>query len=134
MTDKAVWRCICGCWSFFIADDGTVECTACHTVTDNHAEAVGEWVRQILPEAEEVKEITEPMTTQVVMGEEEFAKRRVLKYVEQCTKSDTLAALFVMSRDLATRTWFNFDIVPKTELINRIQGILEHIRNVKDES
>lgn len=100
--DRVVWRCNCGCLTFFVRADQEIECAQCGTISAD----AGSW-RARSPEEPvgEVGEVEPDDVTVTDLGDPAHAIRRVLKKVEP----DNVAALIVINNDGSLSTWGETD-------------------------
>ena len=95
--ERLVWRCNCGCITFFALGDGTIECAHCEIASSDFA---GSW-RVSLPEpARDVPPVDRDLKV-VDMNDAKSAILRVLKRADP----EILAALIVMRNDGTMSVW-----------------------------
>lgn len=98
VNDRVVWRCNCGCLTFFVRADQEIECAQCKTISAD----AGSW-RARSPE-EPLGAVEEVEADDVIvtdLGDPFHAIRRVLKKVDP----DNVAALIVINNDGSLSTW-----------------------------
>lgn len=97
-SDRVVWRCNCGCLTFFVRADQEIECAQCGTV----AEDCGEW-RARSPEEPggEVPETSLGDVKVTDLNSAEHAIRRVVKKIDPAS----VVGLVVLNGDGSISAW-----------------------------
>lgn len=97
--DQLIWQCGCGCYSFWLREDGAGECFNCGALAEDGA---GGW-RVPAPPApgEPTPSTTEGGSSIVSFAFKGAALRRVLS---RASEGDT-AAIIVVQNDGAVHTW-----------------------------
>lgn len=96
--DRVVWRCNCGCLTFFIRADQEVECAQCGVI----AEDCGSWRARSPDEpADEVTGVEADDVTVTDLNSPAFAIRRVVKKIDHAN----LSALVVINSDGSLSAW-----------------------------
>lgn len=98
-----IWRCNCGCATYFLHADGEAECAVCET--RHTSDACGEW-RKPLPDTPEDAEsfgdeVSEGLMYVTDMHSTDAAIQRVAKLAN---KRDT-AALILIQKDGNIKVW-----------------------------
>lgn len=96
--DRVVWRCNCGCLTFFIRADAEVECAQCGVISED----CGSWRARSPDEHEgEVPGVEPNDVTVTDLNSPELAIRRVVRKIEHAN----LAALVVINSDGSLSAW-----------------------------
>lgn len=77
--EHLIWTCgHCGCSTFYLYNDGTSECAGCDFVSDG-----GEWVTPVADGPKHPEKDNAGSISTIAIGNPEFAKRRVLKKINE---------------------------------------------------
>lgn len=96
--DRIVWRCDCGCMTFFVRADDELECAQCSVLTRGET---GEW-RKNLPDVPAKVDETETGDVKVTdLNSASAAIKRVLRKADP----DKMFALVVVNRDGSLSVW-----------------------------
>lgn len=120
-----IFVCSCGCQSYRIQSDCTIECCNCHDV-----KAFGEWVKHLPPVLSDPPERTSAGTLIVTAhGSEELAKRRVLRDIELWMRNDELMLLSAFNKSGGGKHWFNLKTEDDKEfLLNRLAEMYAQVK------
>lgn len=96
--DRVVWRCNCGCLTFFVRADQEIECAQCGSI----AADCGEWrAREPEQPAADVPPVGADDVTVTDLGAAEHAIRRVMKKIDHAN----IAGLIVINSDGSLSAW-----------------------------
>lgn len=100
--DRVVWRCNCGCLTFFIRADQEVECAQCGVISAD----CGDWRARSPEEPDgDVAEVALGDVKVTDLNSSENAIRRVVKKIDP----GNLIALVVLNADGSISTWGSAD-------------------------
>lgn len=98
--EMPVWRCKCGCLTFFLNANSTVECVACREISSSEDD--GAWRLRLPEKPPLLRETVEPNDTTIASANDpEWALKRVLN----AAKYKTTAFVLVVQNDGETRVW-----------------------------
>lgn len=104
-SDRAVWRCSCGCLSHFARSDGEIECVNCGAIA---SDIDGEW-RMMLPPAIDAPAVENGDLVVTDLGTAQNAIRRA----HQRADADLLAALVIVHKDGRLTAWGTEILTPE---------------------
>jgi hypothetical protein len=97
--ERLIWTCgHCGCSTFYLYSDETTECAGC-----GHASEGGEWVTPLAEEKKSPEKNNAGSINSIAIGSVEFAKRRVLKKIND--NSGELAFVASWFEDGGMTSW-----------------------------
>lgn len=128
--DQIVFVCGCGCMSFFINDNNTVECCNCNDVKTG-SPPNGDW-RIYLPDVpDDVTEDTGGKMSVRAIGSAEISRRMTIKQIQEWNTSGTLAMVSAYNDDGTGKHWF--DITTETErnwILRKLQLVVDHVKSM----
>ena len=114
ISDRVVWRCNCGCLTFFVRADRELECAVCGTV----AEGAGEWrTREPEAPAGAAPDVSPGDVRVTDLNSPELAIRRMVKKIDV----ENLVSLVVLNADGSLSAW------GKAETEAQAQWILDRL-------
>lgn len=130
--DQIIYKCHCGCTSFFIHLDGKIECCNCLTDHANHDATPGEWVKQLPPEPDVIEKTDAGAIKSSALGNVDFARSSVLRTVQDWAKDGVLQILIGYQEDGRGKHWLNIANQQEKEwCVRRITELLEHLKQTE---
>lgn len=98
---EIIWRCDCGCQTFFMHETGSIECAHCGATTDND-ETKGNWIER-LPDVPEHPAEESEMDLKHVAGTIDFAKETAFRKI--MGRKDEVIILMAFFEDGSSSQW-----------------------------
>lgn len=101
--DNVIWICGCGCQSFILHDDNTIQCTHC----DNHIEqdlTQGQWARQVV-RYEDVENDDGGTIIHNLTDDTNFSRLRTKKLINDWFDKNEVALAIVYKADGTSKSW-----------------------------
>jgi hypothetical protein len=126
--DEIVFVCGCGCMSFFVNANDTLECCNCHDIK-NSSPPDGEW-RKWLPDIpDNVTEDTGGKMVVRAIGSAEIARRQTLKHIQDWSTSGNLGMVSAYATDGTGKHWFDIETDEQRQwVLRKLQKTIDHIK------
>ena len=127
-SEDVVWQCGCGCLSFWLREDGELQCVQCDAIVQAD---VGDW-RVRLPELPEIIEETRPNAVKVTdLNESSAALSRVLSHADV----DHTAIVLVIQKDGGLSTWGSIKTLEEADwMARRLEQAANMVTRIEDET
>ena len=126
--DEIVYVCDCGNMSFYIHEDGAIECTGCKKFATEHTDNA-EWVKQLKPVPDKVTNTDVGKTLTHSTGSVDLAKRIVTNYIQE---NDELFIIMSFTNSESGKHWMGiFNQEDKEKAIRLTESFLEVLKRTE---
>lgn len=131
--DEIVFVCGCGCMSFFINHNNTIECCNCNDIKDG-SPPNGDWRKNLPDVPDNVTEDTDGKISVRAIGNSEIARRQTMKQIQEWSVSGTLAIVSAYNNDGTGKHWFDIETKEQQQwVLRKLQLVVDHVKNTNIE-
>lgn len=126
---RLTWLCgACGCSTWYLYNDSTVECAACDKVSEG-----SEWVTPIQNEPQNPERDNAGSICVVGVGSVELAKRRVMKVIDN--RKGEISFIAAWFDDGGMKSWSGAQTPEQRDwVVEKLRQLADHIAEKPDEA
>lgn len=128
--DKLMLLCSCGCETFNLIANGTMECAYCNEVVEDTSSS--RWIERMpVPTHNDYVETGDDFTRNSYMRTAEFARRKIIKQIVHWSDTKQLAMVLGYSEEGAGHLWVDVHNEEQREwVLRKLLKLHEYVQNI----